>query len=86
MLVSPVKGEHNACTGVSTMAPFGFASHLSLASSDLALLQSVLDAWACEKGVAMGSDEASCTEQLLTEWFQLGIRSPSQFRALLEPQ
>ncbi|NZD65978.1 hypothetical protein HX900_33460 [Rhizobium sp. WYCCWR 11290] len=68
------------------MTPFSFKTDFSLSGEDLTLLRGVLDAWLREKGVAMGSEEAAYAGLLIAEWFQLGIRNPSQFRSLLEPQ
>lgn len=61
------------------------ASNVCLSSSDLNLLRTVLDEWCDNNGVTIGSDAAKEKATALIDWFQFGIQSSAELKAMLVP-
>ncbi|MEK1931811.1 MAG: hypothetical protein AAAC47_18925 [Pararhizobium sp.] len=61
------------------------ASNVCLSSSDLDLLRAVLDDWCDSNGVTVSDDVAKAKATALIDWFQFGIQSPTELKALLLP-
>lgn len=67
------------------MTTFAFASHISLSSDDLKLLQEVWEDWCRDQNVSSASEEAQVKARSLIDWFQFGIDDKCQLRSLLNP-
>lgn len=61
------------------------ASNVCLSSSDLDLLRAVLDEWCESNGVTVADDVARAKATALIDWFQFGIQSPTELKAMLSP-
>jgi hypothetical protein len=67
------------------MTTFAFASHVSLSSDNLKLLQEVWEDWCRDQKVDGSSEEAQIKARSLIDWFQFGIDDRHQLRSLLNP-
>jgi len=61
------------------------ASNVCLSSSDLNLLRAVLDEWCDSHGVTVSDNAATEKATALIDWFQFGIQSPTELKAMLVP-
>ncbi|MBZ5758979.1 MULTISPECIES: hypothetical protein [Rhizobium] len=53
-------------------------------SSDLGMLQAVLDAWCVDKSVDIHSPDAQVAARSLIDWYEFGISDPAELRTMLE--
>ena len=67
------------------MTTLAFASHISLSSEDLKLLQEVWEDWCRDEKVDNSSEAAQNQARSLIDWFQFGIDDKRQLRSLLNP-
>lgn len=67
------------------MTTSAFASHISLSSDDLKLLQEVWEDWCRDEKVDNSSEVAQIQARSLIDWFQFGIDDKRQLRSLLNP-